>query len=111
MKNDFRGLGLLRNDGTPRPAYLAYKTASSFLAKARYLRPAAGYPAGIVGHSFLNSQNTHLDVIWSAEGTGISVPLPPESSAFDYNGNPLAPAAGAITVDYGPVYVQRSESY
>ena len=30
MKNDFRGLGLLRGDGTPRPAYLAYQTASSF---------------------------------------------------------------------------------
>jgi hypothetical protein len=108
MKNDFRGLGLLRNDGTPRPAYLAYKTASSFLAKARYLRPVTGYPAGIEGHSFLTSQNTPLEVIWSADGTGITVPLLPGSSAFDFNGNPLAPAGGAVTVDYGPVYIQRS---
>jgi hypothetical protein len=108
MKNDYRGLGLLRNDGTPRPSYLAYKTVSSFLTKARYLRPAAGYPAGIEGYSFLNSQNTPLDVIWSTNGTGITVPLLPGSSAFDLNGNSLVPNAGAITVDYGPVYIQRS---
>jgi hypothetical protein len=49
-----------------------------------------------------------LDVIWSANGTGITVPLLPGSSAFDLNGNPLVPAAGAVTVDYGPVYIQRS---
>jgi hypothetical protein len=107
MKTDYRGLGLLRANGTPRPSYQAYKTASSFLKNTRYLQPAAGYPTGIEGHSFLTRQNTLLDVIWSADGTGKTVLLPAGTSAFDFNGAPLTPVAGAITVDYGPVYLQQ----
>jgi len=110
MRNDYRGLGLIRQNFTLRPVYQAYKTASSFLAKARYLRPASGYPRGIAGQSFLSFFYTPLDIIWSVDGTGKRVPLPPRSSALDFNGTPLSPVGGAITVDYGPVYILKTKS-
>jgi hypothetical protein len=110
MRNDYRGLGLIRQDFTLRPVYQAYKTASSFLTKARYLRPATDYPKGIVGQSFLSIFYTPLDIIWSVDGTGKRVPLPPKSAAFDFNGTPLSPVGGAITVDYGPVYILKTKS-
>ena len=110
MRNDYRGLGLLRQNFTPRPAYQAYKTASAFLTKARYLRPATGYPSGIAGHSFLSFLDTPLDIIWSADGAVKTVPLPPGSSALDFNGTPLSHVRGAIPVDYGPVYILKTKS-
>ena len=110
MRNDYRGLGLIRQNFTLRPAYQAYKTASSFLTKARYLRPATGYPSGIAGHSFLSFLYTPLDIIWSADGTVKTVPLPPGSSALDFNGNPLSHVSGTIAVDYGPVYILKTKN-
>ena len=45
LKSEHRLTGLLRPDNTPRPSYLAFKTAAAFLTHARYRGPVAGYPA------------------------------------------------------------------
>jgi hypothetical protein len=107
LKCEYRSLGLLRPDNSPRPSYLAYKAASSFLTMARYRGPAAGYPAGIVGFSFYPNSSGNLDLIWSENGALKQVPLPSGSTAFSRYGNPLSPIGGTIAVDYGPVYIQR----
>jgi hypothetical protein len=107
LKSEWRLTGLLRPDNTPRPSYLAFQTAADFLTLAQYCGPVAGYPTGIVGHSFWPPGETPLDVIWTTDGAPQSVPLPSGAAAFDRYGSPLPISVDKITVDYGPVYIQR----
>ncbi len=107
LKSEHRLTGLLRPDNTPRPSYLAFKTAATFLTLARYRGPVAGYPAGIEGHSYWPQVGNSIDVIWTTDGAPRSVSLPSEAEAFDRYGTPLPVSEDKITVDYGPVYIQK----
>jgi len=107
LKSEHRLTGLLRPDNTPRPSYLAFKTAAAFLTQARYRGPAAGYPVGIYGHSYRPQAGKTVDVIWTTDGAPRSVLLPSEAAAFDRYGTLLPVSEGLITVDYGPVYIQK----
>jgi hypothetical protein len=107
LKCEYRSLGLLRPDNSPRPSYLAYKAASSFLTMARYQRPAAGFPAGITGYSFVAQAGGNLDLIWSKDGSAKQVILPSGSTAYDRYGTLIDPAGGHIIVGYGPVYIKK----
>ncbi len=107
LKSEWRLTGLLRPDNTPRPSYLAFKTAADFLSRARYRGPVSGYPAGIFGHTFWPQVGTSIEVIWATDGAPQSVPLPSGAEAFDLYGTPLSVSGGAITVDYGPVYIRK----
>jgi hypothetical protein len=104
---DFRTLGLLRTDLSPRPSFLAYQTAASFLAQARYRVLPAGYPVGITAYSFVPPTGGEFDLIWSNDGDGQTVTLTPGSTAYDRYGSLINPEDGKITVGYGPVYIQR----
>ena len=104
---EYRSLGLLRTDLSPRPSYRAYQTASSSLSKARYAGPAAGYPEGITGYSFVPFMGGSLDLIWSQNGVPKQVTLPPGSSAFDRYRDQLDAVSGSISVGNGPVYIKR----
>ena len=105
--SDFRNIGLLRWDSTPRPSYRAYQTASSFLTKARYAGPPTGYPPGITGFSFVPPTGGFLDLVWSRDGAPTPVTLPPGSSAFDRYGSPLDSSSDPLAVGYGPVYIKK----
>ena len=107
IKSEHRLTGLLRPDNTPRPSYLAFKTAASFLTRARYRGPVAGYPDGIFGHSYWPQGGTSIDVIWSTDGVPRAVLLPSEAAAFDRYGTPVPVSEDKITVDYGPVYIRK----
>ena len=107
LKSEWRLTGLLRPDNTPRPSYLAFKTAADFLTLARYCGPVAGYPTGVLGHSYWPQVGTPIDVIWSADGAPQSVPLPSGGAAFDRYGIPLPISGEKISVDYGPVYIRK----
>jgi hypothetical protein len=107
LKCEYRSLGLLYPDNTPRPSYRAFKTASAFLNKVRYQGPASGYPAGITGFSFFRNGPGHLDLIWSGNGAATPVTVPLGSTAYDRYGTNLATGGETIPVDYGPVYIQR----
>lgn len=74
---------------------------------ARYRGPVAGYPAGINGHSYWQQVGNSIDVIWTTDGAPRSVSLPSEAEAFDRYGTPLPVSEDKITVDYGPVYIQK----
>ncbi len=106
LKSEWRLTGLLRPDNTPRPSYLAFKTAADFLTLAQYRGPVTGYPGGIFGRSFSLYRGRSIDVIWSTDGAPQSVALPFGATAFDRYGNPLPLSGKKITVDYGPVYVR-----
>ena len=106
LKSEWRLTGLLRPDNTPRPSYLAFKTAADFLTLAQYRGPVTGYPGGIFGRSFSLYRGRSIDVIWSTDGAPQSVALPFGATAFDRYGNPLPLSGNKITVDYGPVYVR-----
>jgi hypothetical protein len=107
LKSEHRFTGLLRPDNTPRPSYLAFKTAASFLTQARYRGPVNGYPAGIFGHSYWPQVGNSIDVIWTTDGAPQSVPLPSGAAAFDRYGTLLPIVEDKISVDYGPVYIQK----
>jgi hypothetical protein len=99
--------GLLRPDLSPKPAYNAFKTASSFLGTAKYEGPATIYPAGIEGYTFSRSgPMPNLDLIWSTDGASRTVVLPAGAKAYDRYGTEISTSA-AIQVDYGPVYITR----
>ena len=107
LKSEWRLTGLLRPDNTPRPSYLAFKTAADFSTLARYRGPVAGYPAGIFGHSYGPQAGTSIEVVWATDGAPQAVPLPVGAAAFDRYGTPLPVSEGKITVDYGPVYIRK----
>jgi hypothetical protein len=98
--------GLIRPDLTHKPAYNAFKTASSFLSQATYQGAATGYPLGIAGHAFRQPAGTRVDVVWSADGSARAVDLPAGAKAFDHSGN-LISSSGAIQVGYEALYVQK----
>jgi hypothetical protein len=110
LKSEHRLTGLLRPDNTPRPSYLAFKTAAAFLTQAQYRSPANGYLSGISGYSYWQHLGKPIDVIWSLDGTPRSIPLPSGAAAFDRYGTPIPLSADKITVDYGPVYIQKPSS-
>ena len=107
VDDGWRNVGLLKRDLTSKPAYLAYATASLFLSAVQYQAVVDGYPAGIEGYAFARPRNGgNLDVIWSADGSPQSVPLPSGASAFDRYGASIG-GSGTIQVDHSPVYVVR----
>lgn len=108
LKSEWRLTGLLRPDNTPRPSYLAFKTAADFLTQARYRGPVDGYASGIFGYSFWPQVGTSIDVIWTTDGTPRAVPLPPAAEAFDRYGTLLEVSEDKITVDYGPAYIRKA---
>jgi hypothetical protein len=107
LKCEYRSLGLLYPDNSPRPSYRAFQTASTFLNRFRYLGPAAGYPGGITGFSFLRFGPGHLDLIWSGNGEAATVTVPSGATAYDRYGTLLGSGGQSITIDYGPVYIRR----
>jgi hypothetical protein len=107
MVDDWEGrnTGLLRvSDLSKKPAYFAYKTATSFLSQAHHTTPVSGYPDGIEGYASRLPNGADVDVIWSVDGTPRSVNLPADAFAYDRYGSALVPP---ILVDYSPVYVVR----
>lgn len=107
----WKNTGLLLRDLTPKPPaypYRAYQTAAAFLGSVRHIGPASGYPEGIEGYAFARVDSSgSVDLIWSADGSAISVPLPDGAQAYDVYGALIASAPGTIDVNYSPDYVAR----
>jgi hypothetical protein len=101
----WRNSGLLYNLNDPRPAYYAFKTASTELGYANYVRELTGLPAGVKGYEFTRTNRT-VWFLWatslnSYQVTFNSVP----TNAFDTVGQPLTPAL-TMTVDNNPRYFE-----
>jgi hypothetical protein len=57
--------GLLREDGSPKPSYYAYKTASDLLQGATYQNPLSGVDEG---YDFSTGGVKHIYVLWNDSG-------------------------------------------
>jgi hypothetical protein len=69
--------------------------------------PVAVYPAGIQGYTFFDASTFgHVDVIWSTDGSVVTLTLPADGKAYDYYGNFVA-ASGTVYANYSPLYVVR----
>lgn len=97
--------GLLRPDGSARPAYWAYEFMSQQLVDSRYEGPVTEY-AGVSGHTFEKASERQVQILWSIDGTDQVIDLPAGFlGAYDKYGNPLLPDGGQLTVGWSPVYV------
>jgi hypothetical protein len=105
IKGTWRYTGLLKPDLTPKPVYYAYQTAAGFLSQASYVGPVTGYPPGIEGYTFQKRDGSgYLDVVWSADGSPITVRLNAGEVAYDRYGNAVS---GPVEVSYEPFYIEH----
>lgn len=80
------GYGLLRPDGSKKPAYAAYSTLTKTLRNAAYVgRLALG--EGVRCHVFTRgSEKTVIAVIWASKETPVQLISPTHAEALDYLG-------------------------
>ncbi|MGD8244453.1 MAG: glycoside hydrolase family 88 protein, partial [Anaerolineae bacterium] len=102
--------GLLRPDGSARPAYWAYSFMSQQLGDSRYEGPVTEY-AAISGHAFERAGGRQVQILWSTDGTDRVIDLAAGVvGAYDKYGDPLLPDAGRLTVGWSPVYLAVEET-
>ncbi len=101
---EWRYSGLMYDVNTPRPAYYAYKTASTELAFATYVRQLTQFP-GVKGYEFTRGSRT-VWFLWanSLNTYPVSFSRAP-ANAYDTLGQPLTPNTN-MTVDYNPKYFE-----
>jgi hypothetical protein len=98
--------GLLRPDGSARPAYWAYAFMSRQLVDSRYEGPATEY-AGVSGHAFEKAGGRQVQILWSSDGNDQAIDLPAGLvGAYDKYGDPLAADGRQLTVGWSPIYVE-----
>ena len=100
----WRYSGLLYDINTPRPAYYAFKTASSELGYATYIRELTQFP-GVKGYEFTRGSRT-IWFLWanSLNTNPVSFNRAP-ANVYDTQGQPLTPSTN-MTVDKSPRYFE-----
>jgi hypothetical protein len=107
INNSWFYTGLLEPDLTPKPAYVAYSAAASYLTSVSYQGPVTGYSSSIEGYRFHQAYGPwYIDVIWSPDDTIQDVTLPLGASAYDHYGS-LVADSGTVQVGNGPVYIKK----
>ncbi len=106
----WRNSGLLNNDTTPLPAFLAYSEASQLLGWASFLGKITasdiGSVAGVTGDKFKTITQKEVWVLWSLDGAPHFVTLPrTPHHIWDATGNPITPT-GTIQTTVSPIYIQ-----
>jgi len=97
--------GLVRNDGSPRPAYLAYRTTARLLSRARFITRAA-YPNAVVT-AFRRPTGERVSVVWNSTEAWTTFELPAtaeEATLITPDGSSLRLAAedGRYRLDLPP---------
>ena len=111
--------GLQRADGTPRPAYAAFKTLAATLGDKPY-RGSLSFNSDLVALLFDNKSSGVL-VVWSPKGdgtlalnsSGATVSLPgaqfvstrPDSQVMNATGQVVAPPDGVIKIGARPIFI------
>jgi hypothetical protein len=103
LYGSWRNSGLLYPDGTPWPAYYAFKNARKMLGVATYTRQV-DLAADIAAFEFKRFDR-RVWVLW-AKGNGHPVTLPGTPlAAWDTYGNPL-PASTTMSITFAPIYLE-----
>jgi hypothetical protein len=109
----WNNVGLLDGDGTPRPAYFAYKNLIAQLNGTNLPPRQVNYVANTEAYRFTRGPKL-VDVVWSTDSTpkNIRVPIAQFLSAVDRDGNVINPTTIGnevqITVGLGGVYIVRT---
>jgi hypothetical protein len=101
--------GLLRPDGSARPAYWAYKFMSRQLINSRFEGPVTEY-AEVSGYAFEKAGGRKIQILWSTDGTDQVINSPTDFiGSYDKYGDPLVSDAGRLTVGWSPIYLQLEQ--
>ena len=111
LRVNWRGSGLLDNDGNPLPAYHAYGEARNRLMEATFTRELFEY-GNVKGYEF-HSPDRNIWVMWSqVEGadlsvlpTSVALPTVPDA-VYDVYGNPAYFNGTNLTVNAMPLYIE-----
>jgi len=107
---EFKFKGLLLPDFTPKPAFAAYKYLGSQLGRARYQSAATGFQ-GLAGGQFEKEDGRQLLILWSADGSDVSLPLPGGfRAAYDKFGQKLPVIDDQLVIGWSPIYLERAAS-
>lgn len=107
---EFKFKGLLLPDFTPKPAFAAYKYLGSQLGRARYQGAVTEFQ-GVAGGQFQGEDGRQLLVLWSADGSDVSLPLPAGFlGAYDKYGQKLDVTGGRLIAGWSPIYLARAAS-
>ena len=108
--------GLLDGAQNPRPVYYAYQTLIEQLGSAAMTPPQqvdeVYAQPGIEAYRFIKDGKA-IDVLWSLDGTPLTVSLPESSyiAAYDKAGGELNPTSVGsdyqFTVDFDNIYIHR----
>ena len=100
----WRYSGLLDANGTPRPAYFAFKFLGEELRGATYRGRVDQY-SGVAGYAF-TQPGKRIWVLWTPDEVARTIALPAETlRVLDKYGNVIATGAGALSLK-SPVYVE-----
>lgn len=114
----FSSHGLTTSSGVTKPAYTAYRLASSYLSAATLLRVQDGSElggnVGAAGYAFARPDGSGLTIAWDDSGSGHSVwPAAHVRAVKDVLGQPVAysVANGQATVALtsSPVYIELDQ--
>jgi hypothetical protein len=102
MYGGWRESGLVYSDGTPRPAYYAFKIARGLYGSAKFICTIEDY-AGVMGYEYLSSDG-QVWLLWSLDGEPHTITLPSKPNAmWNTVGESLTPSI-TITLGTNPVY-------
>lgn len=96
--------GLLKADGTPQPAFVAYGVASQKLRYVSFVRKIDEYP-GVTGYEFAGEEG-RLWLLWSRDGLPHAINLPGTPTSVQDALGYSEPVGGAyLTVTVEPLWV------
>jgi hypothetical protein len=108
----WRNSGLLYDNMSPRPAYIAFQFISKQLADAVFTGAITAQDTGgtssVLGYKFQHADGRPVWVIWSTnrDGSTISLANPP-LAVWDAFGNPVSvPDPNALTVPLKPLFIE-----
>lgn len=108
---EFTGLGLIRDDNTPAPAYVAYSVLIQQLSGVHFVRRDETNP-DVRAYVFADDKGNESRVIWTTAKTAVYTMAsaePVRLVSIMGDETALPPDAGriSITLDNNPVYLRR----
>ena len=101
-KEGIRQWGILRDDLTPYPAYVALAVLNDMLGEARYLGTIEGFPQEAIGYVFHNGQEI-VSVLWSDEELSVQLPADLNLQAYNFMGQKLE--GSVLELGPNPIYL------
>jgi hypothetical protein len=104
--------GVLRQDLTPRPAFVALAAVGRLLAAAKplgRLQPGSESIEGYLFEAKPDGEHAKVLVIWAAQETSFEMPNPPRA-CFDHLGRALEVTGGRLKLSRAPLFVKLAKN-